>query len=93
MTDLNPHDSQVRVARQNVRRARQNVIDNARTLRDQMDRLISGLEDSDRFIVNSLGEVQGRGPEVDRWCALLEERREVLAQLMVDQEQFEEDQP
>ena len=55
-----------------------------REMRALADRLVYEAEkleaDSDR-LPNSLGEVQSRGPEVDRLCALLAEQTGTAAQL------------
>jgi hypothetical protein len=50
-------------------------------LADDLAREAGRLRDNPDRTVNSLGVVQGRGMDVDRLCALLDERRKSAAKL------------
>lgn len=60
---------------------RANLANAARSLADQMGRLSARVESIEDYAPNSLGEVQSRGMEVDRLCAVLAAQREQLALL------------
>jgi hypothetical protein len=59
-------------AESDARRVSEQLVRKAKWLRDDMDRLIAQVEAGGS--VNSLGEVQGSGSEVDRLCALYDEK-------------------
>jgi hypothetical protein len=61
-----------------VDHTREAIIGRARSLAERLTRVADGLEADPDFSVNSIGELQGSGPELDTWCAKLGFAREAL---------------
>lgn len=61
-----------------VEQTRRALIQRARSLAERLASVADGLEADPDYIVNSLGELQGNGVELDTWCAKLGLAREVL---------------
>jgi hypothetical protein len=78
MTDL---DWIVREACREVDATRLDLVEAMERLADDLAREAGRLRDNADRTVNSLGVVQGRGMDVDRLCALLDERRKSAAKL------------
>ena len=57
---------------------RQRIARRARSLADDLERLAEGLEASEDFTFNTIGELQGNGVELDTWCAKLGLARDLL---------------
>lgn len=76
-TDMLLHDAERSYARaiEQLRTAACGLANDMRRVQEHLD------ADPDDPSINSLGEVQSRGATVDRWCALVEERRQHLAMI------------
>jgi hypothetical protein len=87
MTDRPDPDSMTELdwivwnARREVEATRLDLVEAMERLADDLAREAGRLRDNPDRIVNSLGVVQGRGMDVDRLCALLDERRKSAAKL------------
>ncbi len=57
---------------------RKRIARRARSLADDLERLAEGLEASEDFLFNTIGELQGNGVELDTWCAKLGLARDLL---------------
>jgi len=66
---------------------RETLIGKARWLKDDMERLIRNLEEGST--INSIGEVQGRGGEIDRLCGLYAEFQRLAEELRAARESEE----
>lgn len=76
-TEMLLHD-----AERSYKRALNSLNEAARHLSNDMRRVGEAIDrDSEDPSINSLGEVQQRGANVDRWCAIVEERRQHLAMI------------
>ncbi len=58
---------------------KEQLVAKARCLIDDLERMIRHLEEGNS--VNSLGEVQGRGSEIDRLCGLYMQTRELAEEM------------
>jgi hypothetical protein len=75
------HDLEASTRREAIY-AGQELLKQARWLRDKMVRLVDDLERNGVYAhPNSLGEVQGNGLGVDLACALFSERKKALANI------------
>jgi hypothetical protein len=87
MTDRPDHDSMTDLdwivwnARREVEATRLDLVEAMERLAADLAREAGRLRDNPDRTVNSLGVVQGRGANVDRLCALLDERRKGAAHL------------
>jgi hypothetical protein len=61
-----------------VDHTREAIIRRARSLAERLTRLADELEADPDASFNTLGELQGNGPELDTWCAKLGFARETL---------------
>ena len=61
-----------------VDNTRKALIQRARMLAERLTRLANGLEADPDFSINTVGELQGNGVELDTWCAKLGYARETL---------------
>src|SRR5438270_192738 len=86
-------DSPLALAESNLKRAREELRAVADWLERDMANLINRIDDDKDDLVNSLGEVQGKGREVDRLCTVLSERRDHLKMLQWLKEKEIEDLP
>lgn len=68
-------------AAREVEYARDRLVLAMRGLAERMTRCANNLVQDPGFIVNSLGEVQGQGGEVDRMCALFAAKKEELVRM------------
>lgn len=76
-TEMLLHD-----AKRQYARAVNQLREAASHLANDMRRTVEAIDhDTDDPSINSLGEVQQRGSNVDRWCAIVEERRQYLAMI------------
>jgi hypothetical protein len=66
-------------AEQDRDRAIATLRDRAVRIRENMDRLVQRLDHGGN--VNSLGEIQGSGGDLDRACAVLHERMDAIVRL------------
>jgi hypothetical protein len=60
---------------------RESIIKRARSLAERLTRMADGLEQDPDYTVNSLGELQGNGVELDAMCMKLSFARETLRHL------------
>ena len=67
---------------------RETLIGKARWLKEDMERLVRNLEEGST--INSIGEVQGRGGEIDRLCGLYAEFKRLAEELRAARESEEE---
>ncbi len=65
------------------------LVGKARWLAEDLQRLIQHLEEDST--INSLGEVQGRGGEIDRLCGLYAQFKQLRDELRAAREAEEED--
>jgi hypothetical protein len=83
MADLNTAEGRMRSVvewklQYEVDYTREAIIRRARSLAERLTRLANDLEADPDASVNSIGELQGSGPELDTWCAKLGFARETL---------------
>lgn len=60
---------------------REELVSKARRLADDLNTFAGRLEANHDYVLNSLGEVQGKGMDIDRLCAILTEQRSLLQTL------------
>lgn len=61
-----------------VEYTRKAIIQRARSLAERLNRVADGLEADVNYGLNTIGELQGNGVELDTWCAKLGYQRDVL---------------
>ena len=61
-----------------VEYTRKAIIHRARSLAERLTRVADGLEQDADYGINTIGELQGNGVELDTWCAKLGFARETL---------------
>ncbi len=61
-----------------VDNTRKALVQRARMLAERLTRVANGLEADPDFSINTVGELQGNGVELDTWCAKLGFARETL---------------
>jgi hypothetical protein len=61
-----------------VEYTRKAIIHRARSLAERLTRVADGLEKDPDFSINTIGELQGNGVELDTWCAKLGLARDTL---------------
>ena len=73
LTTLNLIENELEGATANLRADYRELVAAARALADRLTRLAAGIEHDGgkTYIINSLGEVQGQGGNIDRLCALV----------------------
>ena len=77
LTTLNLIEREHENAQASLDYATQELVASARTLADRMIRLAAGLElKGAKHIINSLGEVQAQGGNIDRLCSLVDALRD-----------------
>jgi hypothetical protein len=54
------------------------IIHRARSLAERLRRVADGLEQDPDYGINTIGELQGNGVELDTWCARLGLARDTL---------------
>ena len=64
--------------RSDVEHTRKAIIQRARSLADRLNRVADGLEADMNYGINTVGELQGNGVELDTWCAKLGYQRDML---------------
>ena len=64
--------------RSDVEHTRKAIIHRARSLAERLNRMADGLEADVNFGINTVGELQGNGVELDTWCAKLGYQRDML---------------
>lgn len=71
-----------------TRSVRKDLKERAETLRDALDHLVKSIkreeEEGSHASINSLGEIQGMGPQLDILCALYCERRDHLTRFVAE---------
>jgi hypothetical protein len=65
-------------AESDVEYTRKAIIARARSLAERLTRVADGLEADENYNVNTVGELQGNGVELDTWCAKLGFARDTL---------------
>ena len=68
---------------------KEQLVDKARWLIDDLERLIQHLEEGST--INSLGEVQGKGSEIDRLCGLYMQTRDLAEEMRQARDADKED--
>jgi hypothetical protein len=61
-----------------VEYTRKAIIHRARSLAERLTRVADGLEKDPDYSINTIGELQGNGVELDTWCAKLGLARDTL---------------
>lgn len=75
------HDVVLESSLTEARKLESQLRDRAIELRDRMDRLVGKLDDGNAEAVNSSGEVQHAGSEIDRLCAELAQARKTIERI------------
>jgi hypothetical protein len=61
-----------------VTNTREAIVHRARSLAERLTRLADGLEADQDYSLNTIGELQGNGVELDTWCAKYGLARDML---------------